>query len=212
MTSSAQAKSGILCSVMPGARMFRMVVMKLIAPEDRAGAGQVQGEDREVDGRAGMAGGRERRIDGPAGAGAGRAGRALDEQRAEQAAEARHRQPERDVVHARERHVGRADHEGHEPVAEAADQRRHHHEEHHDEAMAGDEHVVGRRDWRSTAGRALPSPSGCRRRGTRRSCRRRRRRAGRACRCPCGSSTGTSGRRTTACGRGPRGPRHGLRL
>ena len=32
MTSSAQAKSGILCSVMPGARMFRMVVMKLMAP------------------------------------------------------------------------------------------------------------------------------------------------------------------------------------
>ena len=51
--------------------------------------------------------------------------------------------PERDVVHARERHVGRADHERHEPVAEAADQGRHHHEEHHDEAVAGHEDVEG---------------------------------------------------------------------
>ncbi|MDT4885064.1 hypothetical protein FQZ97_1212670 [compost metagenome] len=32
VTSTAQAKSGILCSVMPGARMLRIVVMKLIAP------------------------------------------------------------------------------------------------------------------------------------------------------------------------------------
>ena len=32
VTSSAQMKSGILCSVMPGARMLRIVVMKLIAP------------------------------------------------------------------------------------------------------------------------------------------------------------------------------------
>ena len=32
VTSTAQANSGILCSVMPGARMLKMVVMKLIAP------------------------------------------------------------------------------------------------------------------------------------------------------------------------------------
>jgi len=30
--STDQANSGILCSVMPGARMLRIVVMKLIAP------------------------------------------------------------------------------------------------------------------------------------------------------------------------------------
>src|SRR5690606_15215078 len=30
--STDQAKSGILCSVMPGARMLKMVVMKLMAP------------------------------------------------------------------------------------------------------------------------------------------------------------------------------------
>ena len=32
VTSSAHTNSGILCIVMPGARMLKMVVMKLIAP------------------------------------------------------------------------------------------------------------------------------------------------------------------------------------
>jgi hypothetical protein len=32
VTSTDQANSGILCRVMPGARMLKMVVMKLIAP------------------------------------------------------------------------------------------------------------------------------------------------------------------------------------
>jgi len=32
VTRIDQTKSGILCSVMPGARMLKMVVMKLIAP------------------------------------------------------------------------------------------------------------------------------------------------------------------------------------
>ena len=32
VTSTDQANRGILCSVMPGARMLRMVVIKLIAP------------------------------------------------------------------------------------------------------------------------------------------------------------------------------------
>ncbi|KAF1854768.1 hypothetical protein Lal_00013172 [Lupinus albus] len=50
-------------------------------------------------------------------------------------------QPERDVVHAREGHVRRADHDRNEPVAEAADDRRHDHEEHHDQAVRGDQHV-----------------------------------------------------------------------
>ena len=50
-------------------------------------------------------------------------------------------QPERNIVHAREGHVRRADHERHHPVAEAADHRRHDHEKDHDEAMRGDEDV-----------------------------------------------------------------------
>ena len=32
VTSTDQTKSGILCSVMPGARMLKIVVMKLMAP------------------------------------------------------------------------------------------------------------------------------------------------------------------------------------
>ena len=32
VTSTDQANSGILCSVMPGARILKMVVMKLIEP------------------------------------------------------------------------------------------------------------------------------------------------------------------------------------
>ena len=32
VTSTDQTNSGILCRVMPGARMLKMVVMKLIAP------------------------------------------------------------------------------------------------------------------------------------------------------------------------------------
>ena len=32
VTSTAHTKSGILCSVIPGARILRIVVMKLIAP------------------------------------------------------------------------------------------------------------------------------------------------------------------------------------
>ena len=32
VTSDAQMNSGILCRVMPGARMLKMVVMKLMAP------------------------------------------------------------------------------------------------------------------------------------------------------------------------------------
>ena len=39
------------------------------------------------------------------------------------------------------RHVRRADHQRHHPVAEAADHRRHDHEEDHDQAMRGGEHV-----------------------------------------------------------------------
>jgi hypothetical protein len=49
-------------------------------------------------------------------------GRALDEHRQKQQDEGRRQKPERDVVHARERHVRRADHDRHHPVGEAADQ------------------------------------------------------------------------------------------
>ena len=102
---------------MPGARMLKMVVMKLIAPSSelmpaRCSANSVQSmPDAGLVGRV-----RERRIQRPAGAGF------AQEQAGHDQHERRHQQPEADVVQARERHVGRADHQRHEPVAEAADQ------------------------------------------------------------------------------------------
>ncbi len=99
-------------------------------------------QDDEVHRRAGMTAGRQRRVDRPSGSGAERAGFAFDEHRGEQKRERGRQQPERNVVHARERHVGRPDHDRHEPVAEASDHRRHHHEEDHDQAVRGGEHVV----------------------------------------------------------------------
>src|SRR3546814_6531921 len=55
--------------------------------------------------------------------------------------ERRDQQPETDVVHAREGHVRRTDHERHEPVAEAADHSRHDHEERSEERRVGKECV-----------------------------------------------------------------------
>ena len=118
--------------------------------EDRRGAGKVERQDRHVDRRPRLAIGGERRIDRPAGAGA------AGEGGAEQQREGRHDQPEADVVHAREGHVRRADHDRHEPVAEAADHRRHDHEEHHDQAVRGDQHVPEVQRRRRRCGRTTP--------------------------------------------------------
>ena len=143
VTRIDHTNSGILCRVMPGARMLKIVVMKLMAP--RIDEAPARCSDRIAKSTAGpgMARGRQRRVHGPARADAVGARLALDEGRDQQQREGGRQQPERDVVHARERHVGRADHQRHEPVAEAADHRRHHHEEDHDQAVRGHEHVVG---------------------------------------------------------------------
>ncbi len=144
VTRIDHTNSGILCSVMPGARMLKMVVMKLIAPRIEEAPARCSDRMREIDRRPGMPGdGRQRRIEGPAGADAVGAGWPFDEGRGEQQRERGRQQPERDVVHARERHVRRADHQRHDPVAETADHRRHHHEEDHDEAVRGREHIEG---------------------------------------------------------------------
>ena len=52
VTRIDHTNSGIRCSVMPGARMLKIVVMKLIAPRIDEAPGQVEREDREVDRRA----------------------------------------------------------------------------------------------------------------------------------------------------------------
>ncbi len=100
-------------------------------------------EDRKVHGRTGLARGRQRRIERPATADAVGACRTFDEHRdAASSMKAGDEQPERDVVHARERHIRRADHDRHHPVGKAADQRRHDHEEDHDQGVGRREDVV----------------------------------------------------------------------
>ena len=55
--------SGILCNVMPGARMLKMVTMKFIAPSSEEDAGEVQREQRAVHPHAELVGReRQRRI------------------------------------------------------------------------------------------------------------------------------------------------------
>src|SRR5262249_58050446 len=111
--------------------------------ENGRGASEVDRQNHEIHRRTGMAVGRQRRVDRPAGAGAIGARLALDEHRDQQQRERRRQQPERNIVHARERHVRRADHQRHHPVAEAADHRRHDHEEDHDQSVRGDKDVEG---------------------------------------------------------------------
>ena len=90
-----------------------------------------------------MAPGRQRRIERPSGSSPAGAGLTCHEQRHQQEGDRGRQQPERDIVHARERHVGRPDHQRHHPIAEAPDQGRHHHEKDHDEAVRRGEHIVG---------------------------------------------------------------------
>jgi hypothetical protein len=67
--STDQANSGILCSVMPGARMLKMVVMKLMAPRIDEAPAMCSDRIAKIHGRSGLVRPcRERRIDGPAAA------------------------------------------------------------------------------------------------------------------------------------------------
>jgi len=100
--SSAHTNSGILCKVMPGARMLNIVVMKLIDPKiDEAPARCSAKIAMSTLGPGLSLRSRERRIDSPADAGAG-----AHDRRADQQQPGRHEQPEADVVHARKGHVG----------------------------------------------------------------------------------------------------------
>jgi hypothetical protein len=83
----------------------------------------------------------KRRIQRPATANAHEAVLALNEHRQDQQDQSRRQQPERNVVHPREGHVRRTDHDRNEPVAEAPDHGRHDHEEDHQQAVCGDEHI-----------------------------------------------------------------------
>ena len=182
--SHVHTKSGIFMSVMPGARMLRIVVMMLIEPMiDEAPrmwtARIVMSTDMPcwID---------ERRIERPARGG----GAARREERAHQQDRRRDQQPEAPVVHARERHVGRAHLHRHQPVREAHEGR-HDRAEHHHQAVHGGERVEELRVEELQArleelGADAAAPS-CRPRRT--SCTRTR---GTSCRCPCGWSCTSS--------------------
>ncbi|MNN31061.1 hypothetical protein D3C81_1447320 [compost metagenome] len=106
---------------------------------DRADPHQVDGEDEER--HAGRRiGGRQRGVEGPAEVWP--ATRA--EQGGNQQQERRRQQPETEVVHSRQRHVGCADHQRDHPVGQA-DEGRHHGAEDHDQAVHGGHLVEERR-------------------------------------------------------------------
>ncbi len=113
--------------------------MKLIAPASEPIDGQVDAEDPEVlaDGWA-VRRARERRVRGPARAG----GAAFDDEAREDDEPAEEEEPERERVQARERHVGGADHERHEVVPEAGEDRDDE-EEDHRRPVDREELVVG---------------------------------------------------------------------
>ena len=108
--------------------------------KDRGRAGNMHGKDRQIHRHAAFVGG-ERRVEHPAHARSKLVIAARRQQRRDAQRCAGHIEPERQVVHAREGHIRRADLQGHEIVAEAAEQRRNHHEEHHQHAVIGDQHV-----------------------------------------------------------------------
>src|ERR1700759_1011338 len=66
VTRIDHTNSGILCRVMPGARMLKIVVMKLRAAEIEGGPGHMQRKKGKFDRRSGMARGRQRRVHRPA--------------------------------------------------------------------------------------------------------------------------------------------------
>nr|GEU28092.1 hypothetical protein [Tanacetum cinerariifolium] len=101
---------------------------------DGRSAHQVHGKDGHVHARAHLRG--QRRVQGPAGGG----GPARHQERRGQQQRGRRQQPEREVVHARERHVGRADLQRDHPVGKAHEGR-HDGAEHHHQAVHGGELV-----------------------------------------------------------------------
>ena len=126
--NQVQTNSGIFISVMPGARMLRMVVMMLIDPMIDDALHDVHGEDGHVHAHAGLH--RQRRIQRPAGA----CGTAGNEKRPKQQRAGERQQPETPVVHARECHVRSADHHRYLPVGETH-RRGHDRAEDHDQAV-----------------------------------------------------------------------------
>ncbi|TPV97890.1 MAG: hypothetical protein USCAAHI_02677 [Beijerinckiaceae bacterium] len=100
-------------------------------------------QDQAIHRRAGVTRvGRQRWVKHPAAAKSFHPGSAFDEHRSNGESERCRQQPKGHIVHAREGHVRRPDHDRDEPIPEAADQRGHDHEKDHDQAMRGDSDIV----------------------------------------------------------------------
>ena len=138
-----QTKNGTLRSVMPGARMPPIVARKLTPAEMLPKPLIKQSQRPQVGGRAAGEGPLgERRIGEPADCRRAAGGKAeIDEQAAEE------RRPEAERVEPRKGHVAGADHQRHEVIAQA-DQNRHADEEDHRRAVHREELVerVGRQE------------------------------------------------------------------
>ena len=129
MISQAQTNIGILSSAMPGARRFMIVTMMLMAARIDEMPSKCTAKIRERERVAGLQ--HERRIHRPA---AGRRA-ARQEQREEQQAVVANGNSQNDQLFMRrQRHVGRADHHGDQPVREPRE-RGHDHARHHDQRV-----------------------------------------------------------------------------
>jgi len=105
ITRLDHTNSGISCMVMPGARMFKMVVMKLMAPKiDHAPA---RCSDRIAKSIAARDGHRSNAAHRPSSRRRSRRARPRQENEITSNLIEARKQPERDIVHARERHVRR---------------------------------------------------------------------------------------------------------
>ena len=108
----AQQNMGIRSSVMPGARILKIVPRKLMAPSSELDAREDQAQDQQVDARLGRPRGERRVQVQPVGAPPNRNDISMSI-----APPRKH--PERQRVDARERHVRGADLERHDVVARA---------------------------------------------------------------------------------------------
>ena len=138
VSSAFQVKIGIRNIVMPGARMQKIVVMKLTAAEDRAEPGQHQPHDPQVGPdarRVGRAG--QRRVGVPAEG--RRAARRQEAEQQDQPAEGE--QVVAEQVQPRERHVRRADLQRQQLVGEP-DEQRGREQQQHDRAVHREQLVV----------------------------------------------------------------------
>ena len=137
VTNCAQTKNGRRIQVMPGARNWMIVAMKLTAPKQRRGDQEHHADDPEGL-PVGRNGRRQRGVGGPA-----RLGRAAGDEEAGE-----HDQPADHVglvaghVHAREGHVRRADLQRHDVIAERGKGQRHDGHEDHDRPVHRAEGVV----------------------------------------------------------------------